>query len=68
MYVCICNALKESDVRQTARATGSDSAREVYRHLGCEFQCGLCKPVARQMIGEEISDNLVAEPAMAMAV
>lgn len=41
MYVCICNAIRESEVREAACAVDGD-AEAVYRALGKEPQCGLC--------------------------
>jgi bacterioferritin-associated ferredoxin len=41
MYVCICNGLNERRIRQ-AVDNGARTAREVYRALGCEPQCGQC--------------------------
>jgi bacterioferritin-associated ferredoxin len=48
MYVCLCNALTDRDVR----AHGGDgcSVAMVYRALGCQPQCGKCVPLVRQML------------------
>jgi len=50
MYVCLCNALTDRDVRNSAQ--GSCSVAMVYRALGCEPQCGKCVPFVRQMLRE----------------
>lgn len=51
MYVCLCNALTDRDVR--AHSDGSHcSVARVYRALGCEPQCGKCVPFVRQMLRE----------------
>lgn len=52
MVVCICNALKEKDVREAARA-GACSPAKAYRSLGCQVKCGQCVPFARDLIGRE---------------
>ncbi|MFQ3596398.1 MAG: (2Fe-2S)-binding protein [Sphingomonadaceae bacterium] len=49
MYVCICNALKESQIHEVVRA-GVRCEREAYRQLGCRPQCGVCLPVARALV------------------
>lgn len=41
MYVCICNALTESQVEE-ALSSGPTSVSEVYEVLGCKPQCGGC--------------------------
>lgn len=52
MVVCVCNALREADVRQAAR-NGAISACEAYRALGRQPKCGRCVPYARKIIDEE---------------
>lgn len=52
MVVCVCNALREKDVRAAAR-DGAVSACQAYRSLGCQAKCGQCVPFARQLIAEE---------------
>ncbi|WP_448585148.1 (2Fe-2S)-binding protein [Thermaurantiacus sp.] len=49
MYLCICNALKESEVRKLV-AAGVRCEREAYARLGCRPQCGVCIPHARQLL------------------
>ncbi len=52
MIVCVCNALREADVRAKARHCGG-SVGSVYRHLGCKPQCCQCLPFARDVIRDE---------------
>ncbi len=52
MVVCVCNALKERDVREAARG-GANSACQAYRALGCQAKCGQCVPFARAIIDQE---------------
>lgn len=52
MYVCICNAIKECDLRKTARRTGGD-VQSVYAALGKKPNCGHCLEEAEDMIFEE---------------
>jgi len=52
MVVCICNAIRERDVRTAAR-DGSANPQEAYRKLGCQIRCGQCLPFARQIIESE---------------
>jgi bacterioferritin-associated ferredoxin len=50
MYICLCNALTDRDVR--AKSGEGCSVSMVYRSLGCEPQCGKCVPFVRQMLRE----------------
>lgn len=52
MVVCVCNAIRERDVREAARG-GAVSACQAYRALGRQAKCGQCIPYARSIIDEE---------------
>ena len=44
MYICLCNAITDRDVRAHTAAGEGCSVAMVYRALGCEPQCGKCVP------------------------
>ncbi len=52
MIVCICNAIREDEIRRAAR-NGAPCPIAAYRSVDCEPQCGQCLPYARQIIDEE---------------
>lgn len=52
MVVCVCNAIRERDVRAVAR-DGAQSACQAYRALGMQPKCGQCVPFAREIINSE---------------
>jgi bacterioferritin-associated ferredoxin len=52
MVVCVCNAIRERDVRDAARA-GAMSACQAYRACGKQAKCGQCVPFARAIIEQE---------------
>lgn len=52
MVVCVCNAIREHDVRQAAR-DGAKSACAAYRALGRRAKCGQCLNFARTIIADE---------------
>ena len=54
MVVCVCNAIRECDVRSAARAGCGDPVR-AYASLGRRPRCGQCIPFARELIAEEQS-------------
>ena len=53
MYVCICNAISDRDIR-AALDHGTEptlsGVRELYRKLGREPKCGECLMYARDLI------------------
>lgn len=52
MYVCICNAIRECELRETARAVPGD-ADAVYAALGKAPQCGQCLDEAALILIDE---------------
>ena len=54
MYVCICNAIREADLRAAARIHGHD-AEVLYAKMGKRPECGQCLEEAEQIIFEERS-------------
>jgi len=52
MIVCVCNAIREEQLRAAARQ-GARSPGSAYARLGCKAKCGTCLPFARQIIDDE---------------
>lgn len=52
MYVCVCNAIRECELRAAARSCSGD-VDAVYASLGKEPQCGQCLDEAMHLIIEE---------------
>ena len=52
MYVCICNAIKETDLRRAALLHAGD-VDAVYAALGKTPQCGQCLDDAAEILIEE---------------
>ena len=50
MIVCVCNALKERDVREAARVAGKSCPKAAFAQLGCKVKCGQCLPFAREVV------------------
>jgi bacterioferritin-associated ferredoxin len=42
MYVCLCNALTDRQVKQAAATAGTTRPGAVYAACGCRAQCGQC--------------------------
>ena len=64
MIVCICNAIREDEIRAAARR-GAPCPVTAYKSLGCEPQCGTCLPCAREIIREERRAMLPGDQAAA---
>lgn len=62
MYTCICNAIRETDLRQAARRHCGD-AESVYAKLGKRPSCGQCLEEAEDVITEARED--MVEPLYA---
>lgn len=62
MYVCICNAIRESELRRVARDLGGD-AEAVYAAIGKRPNCGSCLEDADAILFEE--REMAFEPAYA---
>ena len=52
MIVCVCNAIREDELRAAAR-DGATSPRAAFKAMGCEPQCGCCLVYAQDVIDEE---------------
>ncbi|HEY3917418.1 MAG TPA: (2Fe-2S)-binding protein [Stellaceae bacterium] len=55
MYICLCNALTERQVRQAA-ACGDGSAEGVYRSFGTQPRCGKCVPLVEGIL-RDVTDS-----------
>ncbi|MDO7842434.1 (2Fe-2S)-binding protein [Sphingomonas immobilis] len=54
MVVCICNAIRESDVRSAAR-NGCATPCQVHQAMGRPPKCGKCAAFTRTIIDAERS-------------
>ncbi|MGN3972980.1 (2Fe-2S)-binding protein [Tsuneonella sp. SYSU-LHT278] len=52
MYVCVCNAIRECELRRAALRAGGD-AEAVYAALGKRPNCGTCLADADAIVFEE---------------
>ena len=50
MYVCVCNAFTDRQVRACAAAAEGASVAQVYKCFGCAPRCGKCVPVVRAIL------------------
>jgi bacterioferritin-associated ferredoxin len=62
MYICICNAIRECELRRVARHCGGD-AESAYAALGKRPNCGSCLDDAEAILFEE--REMAMEPVYA---
>ena len=56
MYVCVCNAITDKQIRRAAR-NGVSSLYELRGTLGVAAGCGSCARTAQEILDEEIAGN-----------
>jgi bacterioferritin-associated ferredoxin len=67
MYVCICKAVTDREIRN-AVAEGQRTMRGLRKQLGCTGQCGKCAPQVRAIRDEVVSDQCaITMPALALS-
>ncbi len=52
MVVCVCNAIREKELRDAAR-DGSGKPSDIYARLGRKPKCGQCLSFAQTIINSE---------------
>jgi bacterioferritin-associated ferredoxin len=64
MYVCVCNAITDREVRAQAQCEGS-TVSAIYRSLGKKPKCGKCVPLVCQLMRQvvELSQSPVGAAA-----
>lgn len=55
MYVCICNAVTDSDIRN-AVADGVRNMRQLRQTTGCSTACGCCKEMAVEVFRQALDE------------
>ena len=56
MYICVCNAVSEADIR-IAAAEGVRSLRQLARVNGCGNTCGCCKEPAVEVLEQALAEE-----------
>jgi bacterioferritin-associated ferredoxin len=56
MYVCVCNAVTEREIRQAVEL-GATRMRHLKRDLGVAANCGKCACCARDMLRDNLSGS-----------
>lgn len=64
MYVCICNAVTETEIRQCAEL-GATSLADLRNGLGVASNCGKCARMAAEILREHQTQPAAVEPQAA---
>ena len=61
MYVCLCNAYREAQVRDAIQNSTSDSVtvEQLYARLGSRLRCGQCALYVNEMIKANRAEQMV---------
>jgi bacterioferritin-associated ferredoxin len=57
MYVCLCNAVTESDIRRAVRDEGVRTLAQLKERTGCSSNCGSCEVMARELLSEALHEQ-----------
>ena len=61
MYVCVCNAITDKEIREAAEA-GVRDLWDLQATLGVASNCGSCKETASQILREHRNSDKKASP------
>jgi bacterioferritin-associated ferredoxin len=57
VYVCICNCIRETELREAARTRPLSCPKQLYASLGKEPQCCQCLDEASEIIAEAVASS-----------
>ncbi len=63
MYVCICNAVTDKQIRKAAES-GVQDLWDLQRELGVAVACGACKEMASEILRECRVARALGEPVL----
>ncbi len=55
MYVCICNAITDTEIRDAVDNNGVRNLKQLSRINGCGLTCGSCQDFAADVIQEAVA-------------
>ena len=69
MYVCVCNAITDKQIRKAAKS-GARDLSDLQRQLGAATGCGSCIETVAEILNEsrrptEFAEPVVYQPALA---
>jgi bacterioferritin-associated ferredoxin len=55
VYICLCNALTDRQVKQAAATPGFTKPGDIYAACGCRAQCGQCTRALLNLLRGEVA-------------
>ena len=62
MYICVCNQITDSDIKQAICKGQAQNLADVRKKLGVATDCGACQLEATRVIEETLANNKHASP------
>ena len=56
MYVCICNAVTDSDISNAVQA-GVRNVKQLGQATGCSSTCGCCREMATEILQQALEES-----------
>ena len=63
MYICVCNAITDKQIRRAARA-GVTSIHQLQAELGVATNCGSSSETAAEILEEHARSGFAGEPVL----
>ena len=60
MYICMCNAITEKELRDLAREYPGETLEQLYGRMGVQVDCGSCLTFGRHILVEEHSPDVLS--------
>ncbi|MDA1074375.1 MAG: (2Fe-2S)-binding protein [Proteobacteria bacterium] len=57
MYVCVCKAVTDSEIREAA-LNGAATIEDIAETLGAGTGCGCCREMTQHLIDQQHTDHL----------
>ena len=56
MYICVCNAVTDSDIQEAVDG-GVRNLKQLTRETGCSSSCGCCKEMALEVLQQAVTEK-----------
>ncbi len=63
MYICVCNAITDKQIRRAAKA-GVTNIQQLQAELGVATNCGSCSESAAEILREHRPSGFAGEPVV----
>ena len=64
MYICICNAITDRQIKQAVKDSAAQSVSDMYRSMSCRPQCGRCTPTVLGLMRQPTEQPMLLPQAV----